>query len=347
MKKKMLAMLLSMTMVAGLLTGCGGAAGKDGGKEKLGMKGAMENFTAETDFKATEPMTFTVLNRDHPSYPVNRDWRYWDDMKNLTNVTFDMTDVANAEHQQMFNLLMSSGEAPEIMPRTNRSWAQPFIASGALLRVSDYFEYMPHFTARADEWGLWDEIDALRDVDGNLYFLPGMYEKIWHNHGLLIRTDIVEELGYEIPNTWDEMYELMKAMKEAYPDAYPMSDSNKLEGTLNHAAVSFGVSAGWGLGNGVVFNHETQEYEFGPVTDNFREFVAFFNKLYQEKLLDPESLTQDNDMANQKFVNGQSFMMTGNAVLRDQFRDSMDEVLGKENYSIGRALIPGDWQAMW
>lgn len=365
--RKKIALLMSITMLAGLLSACGSSGSKEPstpentpvseeapvseGAEKeesaaaledgLGRKGAMDNFTAETNFKATEPMTFSILYRDHPSYPVNNDWRFWNDLTELTNVSFERTDVANAEHQQMFNLIMSSGEAPEILPRINRVWGQPFIASGSLLRISDYLDYMPHFKARADEWGLWDEINALRDVDGNLYFLPGMYEKIWHNHGLLIRTDIIEELGLEMPDTWDDMYEVMKAMKAAYPDCWPMSDSNKMDGTLNHASVAFGVTAGWGLSNGVVYDFDKEAYKFAPVTDEMREFLTFFHKLYEEGMIDPESLTQDNDMATQKFVNGQSFMMTGNAVLRDQFRASMDEVLGEDQYSIGRVLLPG------
>lgn len=349
MKKKLATTLLAAVMTAGIFS-AGALAEEITVAENavetaeaagLGTKGAMETFTADTAFKATEPMEFTIINRDHPSYPVNREWRFWGDLTNLTNVTLDMTDVANSEYQQMFNLIMGSGEAPEILPRVERDWGTPFIASGSLLRVNDYFQYMPHFVERATEWGLWDEINALRDVEGNLYYLPALYEKVWHNHGLLIRTDIVEELGFEIPETWDEMYELLKAMKEAYPDVYPFSDSNKLGGTLNHAAVAFGVTGGWGLGNGIVYDFETEEFKFAPVTDNFREFVTFFNKLYAEGLMDPESITQENDMATQKLVNGQSFMMTGNAVLRDQFRNSMDEVLGEDNYELGRAMIPG------
>ena len=347
MKKRIAAMMLSVVLALCLLAGCRSKGISDGGaeKESLGHKGAMENFTAGTTFKATEPMTFTMLNRDHPSYPINREWRFWDDLEKITNVTFNMTDVPNAEQQQMFNLLMSSGEAPEILPRVNFGWGNSFVASGALLNIGNYLDYMPNFQQRIKDWGLEDELDTYRDVDGNLYFLPGLYEKVWHNHGLLIRTDILEELNLEMPDTWDEMYAVLKAMKEAYPDSWPFSDSNTLNGTLNHAAAAFGVQAGWGLANGnavgVIYNWDKEEFIFTPVTNDMREFLTFFNRLYEEGLMDPESLTQENDLANQKFVNGKSFMMTGNAVLRDDFRSQMNQVLGEGKYSIGRAMIPG------
>lgn len=344
MKKRIVAMILTVVMAFTLLAGCGKSdknANNKADSEGLGRKGAMENFTAGTTFKATEPMKFTMINRDHPSYPINRDWRFWEDLEGITNVTFDMTDVPNAEYQQMFNLLMGSNEAPEILPRVNYAWGQAFVASGALLNIGEYLDYMPHFQQKIKDWELEDELDTYRDLNGNLYFLPGLYEKVWHNHGLLIRTDILDELNLEMPDTWDEMYEVLKAMKEAYPDSWPFSDSNTLNGTLNHAAVAFGVQAGWGLNNGVIYDWDKEEFKFAPVSDEMREFLTFFNKLYEEGLMDPESLTQNNDLANQKFVNGQSFMMTGNAVLRDDFRRQMNEVLGEENYSIGRAMIPG------
>ena len=140
--RRKIALLMCITMLTGLLSACGSPAAEESPAAKdtavseskstengtikeesssavddgLGRKGAMENFTAETNFKATEPMTFSILYRDHPSYPVNNDWRFWEDLTELTNVSFERTDVANAEHQQMFNLIMSSGEAPEILP---------------------------------------------------------------------------------------------------------------------------------------------------------------------------------------------------------------------------------------
>jgi len=42
--------------------------------------------------------------------------------------------------------------------------------------------------------------------------------------------------------------------------------------------------------------------------------VAYFNKLINERLLDPESFTQDDATARNKFFSGESFVFYGNCI---------------------------------
>ncbi|MBN8881086.1 MAG: sugar ABC transporter substrate-binding protein, partial [Salana multivorans] len=52
-------------------TGSGEAAGLIGEDQ---MVGAMTDYGVGTTFKATEPVDFGLLYRDHPNYPVKNDW---------------------------------------------------------------------------------------------------------------------------------------------------------------------------------------------------------------------------------------------------------------------------------
>ena len=54
--------------------------------------GAMADFAAGTPFVATEPVTFSLLYRDHPNYPLKKDWLIFSELKANTKVTFDITD---------------------------------------------------------------------------------------------------------------------------------------------------------------------------------------------------------------------------------------------------------------
>src|SRR5690606_12597602 len=149
------------------------------------------------------------------------------------------------------------------------------------------------------------------------------------------------ELGLEVPETWDELEVVLEEMKKAYPDSIPFSDRFQFNSTLNIAAVPFGTKAGWGLGNMLNFDEEKDEFYFAPTTDEYKSIVEYFNRLVEKGLLDPESVTQEDEQAIQKFTNGDSFVINTNAQTLTQYRPTMDDVLGPDNYEIKKIPVPG------
>jgi len=130
-------------------------------------------------------------------------------------------------------------------------------------------------------------------------------------------------------------------MKEAYPDVIPYSDRWQLNSTLNVAAAGFGTMAGWGLGSALKLNEETDEFEFSPASEGYKEMMTYFNGLIEEGLLDKESLTQDDDQAIQKLVNGESFVIGTNSQTVVDYRVDMNETLGEGNFGIKKITVPG------
>ena len=61
-------------------------------------------------------------------------------------------------------------------------------------------------------------------ADGKYYLLPGLHEDVWPDYSLAVRTDILSSSTCSVPKTWDELHTVLKAMKAAYPDLYPLSD---------------------------------------------------------------------------------------------------------------------------
>ena len=61
-----------------------------------------------------------------------------------------------------------------------------------------------------------------------------------------------------------------------------------------------------------MFDHDKLEYYFTDTTDNFKEFVSYFNKMIKEGVLDPESFSQDDDTAKAKFFTGETYVTNGN-----------------------------------
>lgn len=78
----------------------------------------MENYAVGTQFKATAPVTFTMLYSDHPNYPIKNDWLLWKEMAARTNVTITPSVVPASDYNQKRNLVVSAGDAPFIIRRS-------------------------------------------------------------------------------------------------------------------------------------------------------------------------------------------------------------------------------------
>ncbi|MBO1512676.1 ABC transporter substrate-binding protein [Metabacillus bambusae] len=304
-------------------------------------KGAMESYGVGDTFKASEEIELPILYSDQPTYPYKEDWLLWEKIKEMTNVSLKPTIVPMSDYTQKRSLLISSGDAPLIIPKTYPGEESAFVSSGAILPISDYIDKMPHFKDKVEKWQLEDEIEGLRQNDGKFYLLPGLHEEVWPDYTLIVRTDIFEKHNIAIPTTWDELYEAMKKLKELYPDVTPFSDRFLFDSTLNIAAVGFGTKAGWGYGNGLTYDESADEFIYSATTNEYKELLTYFNKLVSEGLLDKESFTQEDDQAVQKFVTGKSFIINGNSQTLILHRNDMDKTLGKDNYSISKITVPG------
>ncbi|SER50918.1 carbohydrate ABC transporter substrate-binding protein, CUT1 family [Gracilibacillus ureilyticus] len=341
---KKLLVTFMLLFVLGILTACNDSdADSDGEDTSDGETSgaAMEDYGVGDTFKATEPVTFTTLFSDHPNYPIKDDWMLFEKIKELTNVELDITAVPFSDYADKRSLLISSGDAPYIIPKTYPGEETPFVSSGAILPISDYVDMMPHYQDKVEKWEIEPFLEGLRQQDGKYYVLPGLHENVWPDYSLAIRTDILEELGLEEPKTWEELEVVLEEMKKAYPDSIPFSDRFKFDSTLNIAAVGFDTQAGWGLGNMLDYQEDTDEFIFSPATENYRSMVEYFHGLVEKGLLDPESVTQEDEPAVEKFTSGKSFVINTNGQTLTQYRDTMDESLGADNYSIKKIVVPG------
>ncbi|GLV49970.1 sugar ABC transporter substrate-binding protein [Thermobispora bispora] len=313
------------------LAACSGDGG-NGDKSKTSGEdlsahsdGAMPDYGVGKQFKATVPLTFSILYNNHPFYPIKKDWLFWSELTKRTNVTLEPNVVPLSDYENKRSLLIGAGDAPLIIPKTYPGQETAFVASGAILPVSDYIDLMPHFKDKVAKWNLQADIDTLRQADGRFYLLPGLHQDYWVDYSLAIRVDILEKLGLQIPQTLEELHQVLRAMKEEYPDSYPWTDrwNNPTPGgaLLNIIGMAFGARGGWGFLNGVTWDPNAQKFVYTGAMDAYRQMLQYLNGLVKEGLLDPDSFTQTDEQAIQKLVSGKSFVISANAqVLVNEYR---------------------------
>ncbi|MEK4527282.1 sugar ABC transporter substrate-binding protein [Paenibacillus sp. BGI2013] len=339
--RKFVGKMVLASMMTVVLAACSNGNGAGGDVTEVQTKAAMETYNVGDTFKATEPFNLSILYSDQPTYPYKKDWLLFEKMTEMTGVTLEPTIVPMSDYSQKRSLLISSGDAPLVIPKTYPGEESAFVSSGAILPVSDYIDLMPNFKDKVEKWGLEEEIEGLRQEDGKYYVLPGLHEEVWPDYTLIVRTDVFEENNIAIPTTWDELYDAAKKLKELYPDSVPFSDRFKFNSTLGIAATGFGTKAGWGFGNGLTYKEDQDQFVYTATTPEYKEMLTYFNKLVSEGLLDKESFTQDDDQAVQKFVSGKSFMINGNSQTVVLHRNDMNKTLGEGKYSVAKITVPG------
>ncbi|MGW2613276.1 ABC transporter substrate-binding protein [Streptomyces sp. NPDC001500] len=300
------------------LTGCGG--GEDGGDDKdLSKKqnGAMKEYRAGQQFKASKPLSFAVLHNNNPVYPMKDSWLFWKEVTRRTGVTLKPIAVPLSDYEKKRSVLIGAGDAPFLIPKTYHPSEVAFVSSGAILPVSEYVHLMPNFRDKVRKWKLEPELDSIRQSDGEYYLLPGLHEKVKSGYSLSLRTDVLDKLGLGLPTTWDQVYDVFKAIKAEHPDLYPFSDRWSTNtpfpaaALLSYLGQAHGVKAGWTYDN-LSFDAKAGEFVFTGATNGYRQVVEYLRKLVAEKLMDPESFTQTDDEAVQKLFGEKSFAISAN-----------------------------------
>lgn len=317
-------MLLSLGATLGAatlgLTGCS----SDGGDDKKGSDlsknraDAMDKFGVGDQFKATSPVTFTTLLNDNPGYPEKSNWLFWTELAKRTNVTLKPTVVPLSDYENKRSVIIGAGDAPFLIPKTYPGQEAPFVASGAILAVSDYVDLLPNYRDKVAKWNLQGDVDTVLQDDGKYYVLPGLHQDVWIDYTFAIRSDILDQLGLQMPKTLDDLHNALKAMKAAHPDRYPMTDrwSQPTPGgaMLQTFGQAFGAGygGGWGYAN-ATYDGGSDKFVLTGAMDQYKAMIDFTRTLVAEKLLDPESFTQSDDQANAKFTSGKSFVISTNA----------------------------------
>ncbi|MFI6761085.1 extracellular solute-binding protein [Micromonospora sp. NPDC050417] len=325
------------------LAGCGDGGESTQNQDLSGNRdGAMTQYGVGDQFKATTPISFSLLYNNHPNYQLKEDWLFWTELAKRTGVTLEKVAVPLSDYEQKRSVLVGAGDAPFIMPKTYHPQENAFVSSGAILPVSDYLDLMPNFKDKIAKWNLKPEIDTLRQEDGKFYLLPGIHEKPWQDYSLAVRTDILDQLNIPVPTTWDEVYTMLKAMKTAHPDSYPFSDrfSKPTPGgnLLNILAKSYGTMGGWDYQH-ATWDAGARKFVYTGATSQYRDMLQYLNKLVTEGLMDPESFTQTDDNARQKLAGGRSFVISSNAqTLVNDYRKDLAATL--PNARITKIVLP-------
>ena len=319
MKRKIFALTMAAVMAVSL--GACGGGGSTSGSSAAGYEDPEDlseldyTFGEDTTFYSEEPVSYSLLYSDHENYPYKEDWRLWSAIEEKTNVTFDISLVSRVDYDDKMSATINAGDAPYIISKAYDE--TPYVDSGQIVAISDWVQYMPNYMKAVEEWGMEDDLKQLYQSDGKYYKLPGMWESAAGGYSMVIRKDVFDAAGVDVTEleknwTWDDFIDALIKVKEYTGADYVWSDQFQGQSAISISAVQYGVTAGWGVGNGTTFDWDNSEFTFADSSDSYKDFLTMWHRMYEEGLLDPESFTQDNEQGAAKFYRGETYVLSAN-----------------------------------
>ena len=212
--KKVLCTVLALAMALALLAGCGGAPASSGSTAASGSAGNAENATIKVA---------ALVSGYENTYPGM--WQeVCDAFTAQTGINVELTLEQNLE--DVLNATMQGGDYPDVIHlATGRpaGLTEQFINGKMIADITDVLD----MTVPGEDVKVGDKIiEGFTETsatnpygDGKTYLAPMFYSPC----GLFYNAGLFEEKGWEVPTTWDEMWELGdKAMEEGiYLFTYP------------------------------------------------------------------------------------------------------------------------------
>lgn len=322
MRKKTMSVAIALILLLSTLLACssgGGSAPPAGGSDTpSGGQGsetaanppANENPSDPPAPPEEEPLKLSVYYADNATLPFKEDWLLIQEIEKRFHVDLEIEPIPIADYQTKVSLALNTlTNAPDvILGQSTKGENASLALNGAIVPISDYSDWTPNFNARVEEFGLQEQVAELNLMDGKRYYLPSLYDKPFYDGGLIMRQDLLEKYGLEPPKTFDDLYTILKRFKEEQPDSYPLTILAGPRVLYRMTMPSFGISVGKNGASGtnvLSWNYETQEYFPAAISEEYREYMRFFSKLYKEGLLDPEMAEPiDGDKWAQKLATG-------------------------------------------
>ena len=358
--KKLVTGAVALSCAAMLLVSCGG--NKKAGSANAGVAKGY-TFGEEQTFHSDDPVTYSISFSDASWYAKQDTWETEGVFKQITdrtNVKLDITSYDSGDYGQKVNLAINSGSAANIIPKIYSE--DQYVAGGGIVAVSDYTQYMPNFTAFVEKYDMEADLDTIRQADGKFYRLPGLHQAPLQDYTLEVREDIFEAAGYNIREiekdwTWETLHDVLVGVKKYMVSAglcsekdYIWSDlwcgeSGKGQGgnLLKLMGASYGVLSGWaieGSNGGIKYDYDKKEFYSSSISPDFKKFIAVANSFVKDGILDPETFTQSDDVANNKFYNGKTVIKSTNRSSMANDNTSLKKILGEGNYKLYVTAYP-------
>ncbi|WP_168122114.1 extracellular solute-binding protein [Paenibacillus sp. HB172176] len=324
MKSSKLASKWIITAMAVVLIASGCSSNKgNSGSNPSASNGAASSAPSEAGENASGKLTdkdveFTIALSENALQPINADSPSLQVIYEKTGIKLKPVVIPGADYATKMNTLLAGGKLPDFF----LLWGEPMeiYDSGALLPMRELIEKnAPEIQKYYDTVEGLDRTMIMNDI----YTLPMIRADENYEKGTLpiIRTDLLEEQGLDIPTTWDELYDVLLKLRDAYPNSIPYGargDNRLLIDTLSPLR---SLGAHYDL-----YPNTDGVWELGRTQDSYKGALEMYNKMYENKILDNEYLLVDTQSWLEGLSSGKYLFFYDNPVFIDRVTQPLKQI---------------------
>ena len=314
MKKKLFSVLLASVMTVSVCA-CGNTEPANSSEAETKQSEAASSESASQSSEVVEedkslyplvdePITvkgITTLAGEYESRII------WDKVAEITGVNVEWVVVdSEAINTYLvgdwdFDFIHDKGLADSIVNDYG-------VLGGKFADYNDYLELMPNLQKTFEEYP--EAKKAMTESNGEMYGLPYIESSATATQVRpYYRSDLLEKYDIPVPTTTEELYQALKTYKEKNGTAglsgFQLVETGYL-GSMLYSAFGTSVQPDFeddGTGT-VVFNRTSEQY---------KHYLEFLNKLYEEGLIHQEYMTLDYNAAFAQCQNGDTVFYNGEA----------------------------------
>jgi len=220
---------------------------------------------------------------------------YYEELEKRLNVKLDLTLVGE-EYQTAFMLMCAGGDLTDIIASADSNYstgADACIEDDIILDLSDKIEeYAPDYFALLNnnpelkkqcttDSGYVPSFRYVNDEAQTLRNLP------------VIRKDLLDQLGMDIPVTLEEAHDVLTAFKNEFQMDTPLLVD--AVGTSTYIQTAFGPY-------GLYLDNGKAVYDFR--TENFKNYISYMRQLVEEGIVNSDFVSMDVGADYRDFVTG-------------------------------------------
>ncbi|MFD0871446.1 extracellular solute-binding protein [Paenibacillus residui] len=214
------------------------------------------------------------------------------------NVDYKVDKVPQENYVEKLTAIVSGGDIPDMIGFRPNDMAlfQKWAGQKAFLPLDDYIDKYESLKAVPKE--VWDQFR----IDGKIYGIPSWAPL--EGNSFMIRKDWLDNLGMEIPTSYEELKEVAIAFTKNDPNKNGKDDTYGL-------AIGQNINPDFAMGPYWQFNtwyHKDEQGNFIPgiMSEGRKEIIQFMHDLYKEKAITSDFAVLNWADTNDEFYKGKA-----------------------------------------
>ncbi len=331
--KTMMALLLSIAMIAGIMAACGNTAGPTGATGtpvQQATDKSSENKPTAAEDPLKDKMEISIALWDIESQLANAAQdQFIQKLYQDLNITIKPINITWDDYSEKIQMWAASSQLPDVfsIDAVGTQYSRAWMSQGVVKALPDDLSPYPVLQKYMNN----PDIQAMK-TDGKLYCVPrGLYDSLdycAHDRVVFYRWDLAQKAGItKEPETWDEFNAMLKAIVQKDPEGKKIGGLTAVNvKQIDGFFYMFSNPAANSDGSGSDFKWIKEDGKFIPAIFSKNSLASLQNArdMYEQGLIDKDIALVKGQEGYDKFASGRAA-----AILQVNYNNFNSKVLGR------------------